>query len=216
MSDAEPELPQEREALCILPAYLGRDYAMASVPGGFLRFDLREALMDIALQMEACRRLGEKPYLDKDHDFRSKLFTLERACLVEKEGIFGLGHWTKEGLRLRSSYQGVSHSCVEYSKKYPPPAEYLEAKKKQIEEMNKTLTPDADFLGSLGCVCIDESPTFPGTIKTLPLDGASDDELHLLYGFNSTRITWPPVLTTADNGTVTNELTTDELKDNNV
>lgn len=194
MSDVESELPPVREALCFLPAYHGRDYAMASVVGGFLRADLREMLMNVSLHMEACRRFKEQPYLDKDHDQKTKMFMIEKFCLVEKEGIFCLGYWTTEGLRLRSRYQGVSASCFEHDKKYPPPAEYWESKKKQVEEMAKNWT-DPDFLGPIGCVCIDDGPTFPGTIKTLPLDGAADDLMHLSMGFNSAKISWPTMPT---------------------
>ena len=199
MTDTEPELPPVREALCVLPCYRrGESYAQVAVEGGFLRFDLREALMDVALRMESCRVLGVTPYLDKDHDYKSQLFVLEKACLIENEGLFVLGCWTAERLRLRPSYQGVSHSCVEYSKKYPPPAEYLKAKEKQWEEMNKNLGPDPDFHAAVGCVCIEGPPTFRGTIKTLPLDGAANDLEHLLAAFNSPRISWPvmPILTT--------------------
>ena len=175
-SDTSPPLPLVREALCLLPAYRGQDYAQAVVEGGFLRLDLREATMDVALQIDLCRRLGVKPTLDKDHDYKMKMFIVEKGYLIEKIGIFVLGYWTPEGLRLRSRFRGVSDSCSQYSKKYPPPAEYLAAKKKQWEERKKTLADDASFLGPLGCICIDYDPTFPDTsVKTLPLDGEADD-----------------------------------------
>jgi hypothetical protein len=181
-----------REALCYLPvAKRGASYAQVLVEGGYLRFDLRKALMDIAVRMESCRSLGVKPFLDKDHDYLTQMFIAEKACLIEAQGVFVLGCWTREGLKLRSEFRGISHSCVEYSIKYPPPKEYLAAKKKQVEEMAKIVADDADFHAAIGCVCIDKPPTFPGTIKRLSLDGAANDLEHLMYAFNSTKISWP-------------------------
>ena len=97
----------------------------------------------------------------------------------------------------------ISPSGLEHSKKYPPPEEYVKAKRKQWEEDEKSLTSDPDYHGSLGCICIDRPPMFVGTFKTLQLDGADNDAAHLLAGFNAARILWPIVADISNNGTTT-------------
>jgi hypothetical protein len=158
---------ESRETLLYLPASYGGSYAEAEVAGGFLRINLREALKDLELRMEACRRFGVEPYLDKDHDFRTPMFMVQRFYIVETEGLYCSGCWTPKGLRLRPFFRGVSSAGIEYSKKFPPPAKYLMAKDREWKENKKNLeAPDVDFLGSLGCVCIDCYATWPATIHT--------------------------------------------------
>jgi hypothetical protein len=196
-----------REALCFLPSCLGNSYAMAAVEDGWLKYDLRKAMLEVSRRMEACRLLEVQPFLDKDHDYHSQLFMLENFYLVESQGIFCSGRWTEEGLKLRPSFCGVSQSCVSYCEEYPPPQKYLKAKKRQVEELDKTLI-DPDFFGSLGCCCIDKPPTFPATIKTIGLDGAADDLVRLITAFNSAKISWP--LPTLNTNKSQHEVTTNE------
>jgi hypothetical protein len=193
MTETERELPPVREALCYLPAWRGADYAMAAVAGEILRYDLREAMINVSLRMESCRLLGEKPYLDLDHDYKTQMFMIEKFSLVEREGIFCLGFWTAEGLQQRALFQGVSAAGLGYDKKFPPTPKLLEADQRAWKERKKNLAPDADFLGALGCVCIDCAPTFPGTSKTLALDGAADDLVRLFAAFNAAKISWPVI-----------------------
>jgi hypothetical protein len=197
MTDTEPQSKPVREALCYLPAWRGRDYAQATVEGEILRYELREAAIEIALRMESCRLLGQKPYLDKDHDYRTQLFMIERFFLVEGEGIFCAGFWTSTGLRCRSSFNGVSPAGLGYSKKFPPTPKLLAADQRDSKATKKKLSPDADFLGSLGCVCVDYAPTFTATLKRVALDGAADDLVRLFAAFNAAKISWPVSTITA-------------------
>ena len=201
VSEEEPEMPlvPVREALCWLPAHLGRDYAEGFLEGKCLRYDLRESLTNLSEQMEALGRLGQKTFwLDLNHDERTKLFKVERVCLVEGAGIYCLGPWTVAGLELRSSFTGVSPT-LRYSRQFPPHPKIVELDKQvraQTDKKNAQYRLPASF-GVIGAVCVGTGvPTFPATIKTLPLGAPTDDALRLLTAFNSPRISWPPMPTT--------------------
>jgi hypothetical protein len=150
--------PEVRDVLTYLASYSGNDYAQAEVEGELLRLDLEELYQNVKHKHEALVEAGETPYLDKDHDFATKLFLIDRFYFRPNEGVFAEGRWTAEGLRLRPRKMGVSPN-FNYSDKHPPSQNVVIAKKRQMDELDERIQP-VDSMGVLGAVCCGILPTF--------------------------------------------------------
>jgi hypothetical protein len=160
---------QARDVLCFLPSFRGEDYAQGVVADGFIRWDLAEAFEEVLALMEALRSLGEREFfLDRDHDFVSKMFYVDRVYYRPNEGIYVDGRWSKEGLHYRPLLKGVSPAGIPRSNKYPLSTTGEMIKRRQWEEVTRpTLASLPTHLSgtSLGCVCIFCEPQFSETHK---------------------------------------------------
>lgn len=154
-----------RETLLYLPSHQGKDFARGIVAGEFVHWDLAEAFEEVSAMKEALNRLGEPNlFLDLDHDFRTKMFHVDRFYLRPNEGIYCEGRWTAVGLHLRPRFRGVSPACIPPGKKFPVPKTVEIIKRRQWEEIQASL-PEHDTSGCLGAVCINCMPVYPDTNK---------------------------------------------------